>query len=155
MDLPSAGQHGEASAEIFKLAHIARPGQFAQRGEGASGKSLGFETGVNAGLGEEVGGQRGDVVTPFAQRRQAQSHHIEAMQQVGAELAALDLGFQILVGCGDDAHIAADQLAAADAIELSGGKHAQQARLQGQRHVANLVEEQAWRRVAPVKAPAS
>ena len=43
---------------------------------------------------------------------------------------------------GDHAHVDADQLAPADAEELALGQHAQQARLQRQRHVADLVEEQ-------------
>ena len=43
---------------------------------------------------------------------------------------------------GDHAHVGLDRLVAADAIELAVGQHAQQARLQLERHVADLVEEQ-------------
>ena len=46
------------------------------------------------------------------------------------------------MGGGDHAHVDADQLAAADTEELALGQHAQQSRLQRQRHVADLVEEQ-------------
>ena len=42
----------------------------------------------------------------------------------------------------DHAHVGADQFAPADAIKLVLGEHAQQARLQAQRHVADFVEEQ-------------
>ena len=49
---------------------------------------------------------------------------------------------QVLVGRGDHAHVDADQFAPADAEELALGQHAQQPRLQRQRHVADLVEEQ-------------
>ena len=71
-----------------------------------------------------------------------QAHDIEAVQQVGAEAAVGDQRFQVLVGGGDHAHVDADQFAPADAEELALGQHAQQARLQRQRHVADLVEEQ-------------
>ena len=71
-----------------------------------------------------------------------QAHDVEAMQEIGAELAARDLRFEILMRRRDHARIGADQLAPADAIELAGGEHAQQARLQRQRHVADLVEKQ-------------
>ena len=82
------------------------------------------------------------VLAAFAQRRQAQAHDVEAVQQVGAEAAVGDQRLQVLVGRGDHAHVDADQLAAADAEELALGQHAQQPRLQRQRHVADLVEEQ-------------
>ena len=65
------------------------------------------------------------------------------MQQVGAKATLGDQCLQVLVGGGDDAHVDADQFAAADAEELALGQHAQQARLQRQRHVADLVQEQA------------
>ncbi len=91
---------------------------------------------------EEMLGEQRDVVAAFAQRRQVQAHDIEAVQQVGAEFAAFGFRVEVLVGRGDHAHVDADQLAAADAVELAVGEHAQQARLQRQRHVADLVEEQ-------------
>ena len=91
---------------------------------------------------QEAFGQPRHVVAAFAQRRQAQAHHVEAMQQVGAEAAFGDQRFEVLVGGRDHAHVDADQFAPADAEELAFGQHAQQPRLQRQRHVADLVEEQ-------------
>ena len=46
------------------------------------------------------------------------------------------------MGGGDDAHIGADRLAAADGGELAFLQHAQQAGLRFRRHVADFVEEQ-------------
>jgi hypothetical protein len=71
-----------------------------------------------------------------------QAHDVKAMQQVGAETAFRDQCFQRLVGGGDHAHVDPDQFAATDAEEFAFGQHPQQARLQGRRHVADLVEEQ-------------
>ena len=64
------------------------------------------------------------------------------MEQILAELALGHAIFQVLVRGRDDAHVHLDRRLAADAIELAFGQHAQQARLQRQAHVADLVEEQ-------------
>jgi hypothetical protein len=64
------------------------------------------------------------------------------MEQVLAERAGLDPLLEILVRRGDHAHVAAHRVVAADAIELAVGEDAQQARLQVERHVADLVEEE-------------
>ena len=91
---------------------------------------------------------------------------VQAVQQVGVELAALHLASRIPVRGGDDAHVwRRDQPAYRRRGRTRLGQHAQQARLQQQRHVADLVQEHAcrrrsvrsaarWRRVAPVKVPA-
>ncbi len=94
------------------------------------------------GAQQEVFGQQRHILAPLAQRRQGDAHDIQAMQQVGAEFAALHLGVEILVRGGDDAHVGPDQFASADAVELALGQHAQQPRLQQQRHVADLVQEE-------------
>ena len=64
------------------------------------------------------------------------------MEQVFAEQALAHPLLEVLVGGGDHAHVRAQRLVAADAVELSVGQHAQQARLQVGRHVADLVQEQ-------------
>ena len=61
--------------------------------------------------------------------------------QVLAERAGLDHLFEVAVRRGDDAAVGAHALLAADARELAGLQHAQHLRLRGQRHVADLVEE--------------
>lgn len=71
-----------------------------------------------------------------------QPHHVQAVQQVGAEAALFDQGFQVLVGGGDHAHIHADQLAPADTEEFVLGQHAQQSGLQRQRHIADFIQKQ-------------
>ena len=53
-----------------------------------------------------------------------------------------DQRLQVLVGRADDAHVDRDLLAAADALDHAVLQEAQQLRLQRQRHVADLVEEQ-------------
>ena len=69
-------------------------------------------------------------------------HHLEPMIKILAELALGDGLFQIAVGRRNQAHVDLDRLVAADAEHFPVLQHAQQLRLQGQRHVADLVEEQ-------------
>ena len=106
------------------------------------GDALAFDAELARALLQEEAGQRRDVFLALAQRRQAQADDVEAMEQVFAERAGLDPLLQVLVRGGDDAHVAAHRVVAADAIELAVGEHAQQARLQVERHVADLVEEE-------------
>ena len=64
------------------------------------------------------------------------------MQQVLAKTPRYDARLQILVGRSDHAHVYAHRGLAADPVELPFGQHPQQPRLQGGRHVADLIEEQ-------------
>ena len=64
------------------------------------------------------------------------------MEQVFAEGALPDTIFEILVGRGNHANAAAHRVVAADAVVLPVGKHAQQSRLQVERHVTDFVEKQ-------------
>src|SRR5439155_1077824 len=49
---------------------------------------------------------------------------------------------EVLVGGGDDAHVGPDRIAAADARELALLEHAQELRLERERHVGDLVQEE-------------
>jgi hypothetical protein len=64
------------------------------------------------------------------------------VEQVLAEHAIAHPLLQVLVGGGDDPHIGLERLVAAHAVELAVRQHAQQARLQVERHVADFVQEQ-------------
>ena len=50
--------------------------------------------------------------------------------------------FQVAVGGDDDAHVHGDGAVSADAFDLALFQHAQQLGLHGERHVADLIEEQ-------------
>ena len=91
---------------------------------------------------QEVVGELGDVVEPLAQRRQADRHDVQAIEQILAEQALLDQPAQVAMGGGDDADVGLDRRAAADRHVLAFLQHAQQPGLRLGRHVADLVEEQ-------------
>ncbi len=83
-----------------------------------------------------------NIFAAFAQRRQPQPDHVQPVIQVLTKQAFADPCFQILIGRGDDADTRANRLMAADPVESPIRQHAQQARLQLGRHVADLIQEQ-------------
>jgi serine/threonine protein kinase len=85
--------------------------------------------------------QQWNVVASLAERRQPERHHVEPVVQVGAKCAAVDGGAQVLVGRGDHANVDARLIAPADALDHPVLDHAQQARLQIERKLPDLVEE--------------
>ena len=66
----------------------------------------------------------------------------QPVEQIGAELALVDLRREILVGRGDDADVDRDRLGRADPRDLAIFDRAQQPVLRGHRQGAELVEEQ-------------
>ncbi|MNT13414.1 hypothetical protein D3C72_1483840 [compost metagenome] len=89
-----------------------------------------------------MAGEGGDILAAVGQPWNVDANHVQAVEQVLAELAGLYQRLQVLVGGGDDAHIDLDRHVAAHAIELAIGQHPQQAGLGVGGHVADLVEEQ-------------
>ncbi len=114
----------------------------AQRLQRSGGEPFGRRIQLARGGGQEGVGQLGDVIAALAQRRQAQPHHVQPMQKVGAEAALRHQRFQVLVGGRNDPYIHPDQFAPTHTEELAFGQHAQQAGLQRQRHVTDFVQEQ-------------
>ena len=86
--------------------------------------------------------QRADVFSTFAQGRQVNPVDVEAIEQVAAEVAAIDRRLDVEVGGREKADVHVPRLVFADAAHLAGFERAQQLGLQRLRHRANLVEEQ-------------
>ncbi len=87
-------------------------------------------------------GQQGDVLLALAQGRDADGQDVQAVEQVHAEALVLDGLLEVGVGRGDDSDVDGLRLGRADARDLARLESAQQRRLGGQGHVADLVEEQ-------------
>jgi hypothetical protein len=64
------------------------------------------------------------------------------MQQVLAKQPLPHPLVEILVRCGDDAHVRFERRVAADAVVLAIRQHPQQPHLKVRRHIADLVQEQ-------------
>ena len=136
-----AAQH-RLFQHIAQFADVAAPGLGHQQGQGV-GQQLGRRGAVAQ---RQVFAQHLDqgrnVAAPRTQRRHAQRQHMQAVEQVFAELATLHHGHQIARGGGHQAHIERHQLVRAQGLDLALLQGAQQLGLHAQRHVADFVQEQ-------------
>ena len=111
-------------------------------GDRVLGQSLGLDTELLRAVRQEILGEQRNILGALAQIGQAQTDHVQAVVQILPEAAVAHALVEILVRGSDDAHVRLQLLVTADAIERTVGQHAQQARLQLGRHVADLVEEE-------------
>src|SRR5262249_34654348 len=79
---------------------------------------------------------------PLAQGRKPDVEHVDAVEQVFAELALGDRPRQVSIRCGDHPDICFDRPRAAESQELPLLQHAEAFRLRKERHLADFVEEQ-------------
>jgi hypothetical protein len=85
--------------------------------------------------------QHRDVFAPFAQGRNRDGDHIQAVVQILLELAAAHELPQIAIGRSDDAHVDLLRTLRAERLELAILQHAQQLRLHSDADGGDLVEE--------------
>src|SRR5262245_29530531 len=85
--------------------------------------------------------QKRDVLRTASQRRQVHGDHVQAIEQILAELSFAGEDFQIDVGGGDHANVNLDLLDAAEVHELPVLEHAKDFGLGLQAHGADFIEE--------------
>ena len=91
---------------------------------------------------EEVSGKGGNIFATLAQGRHVEGDDVEAVEEVLAEIAALDLLFEILVGGGDDADVHRMDSWAPTGSKRCSSRDAQDFGLGPEAHVADFVEEE-------------
>src|SRR4051812_4578272 len=69
-------------------------------------------------------------------------NHVQSVVEILAEPALPDLGGEVAVRGGDDAHVDRDRLVAAHALQIALLQHAQELRLDEGRDLADLVEKE-------------
>ena len=104
--------------------------------EGARGLAV-----FAAELIEEAVDQQRNVFLAFAQRREMQRDHVQAMEKIFAEAAFATSLVQIFVGGGEDADVHFDGFGAAEAHEFALLNHAQQLGLGFRADGGDFVEE--------------
>src|SRR6187397_1243008 len=87
-------------------------------------------------------GQCRDILFALAQRRRAEGDDVQAVIEIGTELAAARFLGKIAIGRGDEAEIDLNSTSSADSFELALLQDAEQLRLQRGRQLADLVEKQ-------------
>ncbi len=91
---------------------------------------------------EELRDEHRNVLLALAQGRQHHLQHREAMVEIFAEALLRHLLAQLAVRRGDDAHVDLAIAAGAERLDLLAIDRAQKARLQVERQLADLVDEQ-------------
>ena len=134
-------QHRGALDRVLELACVARPalGDEPRKPLVAHGQRAPQAT---PDLHGEVAGQGRDVLPPLGERREVDGDHVEAIEQIHPEPARGRLPREVLGRGGEQAHVHAPGPPVADAADLALLQHAQQLRLERQRQLADLVEQQ-------------
>ena len=147
LDGVAVGEDDGALDAVLQLAHVARPAVGAQPLDGLGRDGEQRLLHVAAESLHEIVRERHHVVLALAQRRHRDREHREAEEQVFAEGPGRDRGLEVLVRRGDQAHVDVHEGRPAEPLEAPLLERAQHLRLQAQRQVADLVQEQG----APVR----
>ena len=86
--------------------------------------------------------QEWDVGRPLAQRRQCDGEYVQAVEEVITKAPLSDRGTQVAMRGRNHAHIHVCSAHGAYPTHLALLQHAQQALLQSQTHVTDLIEQQ-------------
>src|SRR5438094_10101047 len=86
-----------------------------------------------------------DVVGALAQRGKMQGDEIEAIVQIRAEAAALDLFLEIAIRCGNEPRVDRNRFRGPDGNDLTMLQDAEEFDLRRRRRFADLVEEESTR----------
>ncbi len=85
--------------------------------------------------------QQRNIVGTLAQRRKLNGNDIQAVIKILAKLSLGDGFSQVLIGCGEHAHVHRQPFLTTDAADLMLLKDAQQARLHVRADTADLIEK--------------
>ena len=91
---------------------------------------------------EKMSQQMRDVLAAHPQRRNRQRQHMQAIEQIFAEMSAFDALQQLAVGRGNDAHVDLYRLAPANRLDRAFLQRAKQLDLRWQRQFRDFVEKQ-------------
>ena len=127
---------------VLELAHVARPVVGHQEFHRALREARHGAPHLARILLQEVPGQERDVVASLAQRRHADREDVESVVQVLTEAARFDLFLEVAVARRHDAHIDEFGVGGAHGTDLAFLQHPEQLRLERQRHLGDLVQEQ-------------
>src|SRR5687768_1283207 len=138
---PIEAEHRGTLDGVPQLAHVARPGVTAQHRERARGDAHRTPEPLCGSPGE-VRDEGGNVLRMLAERRQVELHDVEPIEEIAPETPLLHRLLERTRCRGDHPDVDAASLASAEPADLAVLEHAEQLRLEAERHVADLVEQQ-------------
>src|ERR1700687_1764148 len=128
--------------EVSQFSNITRPGIADKDFHGGVTELARFLSVGRAEFAQEISCQRGDVLPAVAQGRHVKGNHVQAIEKILAKGAARDFLFEMLVRCGDDAHVDAQGSVGAYALEALFLEYPQNFRLRAEAHVSDFIEEE-------------
>ena len=129
------------SIDVAQLADVARPVVALQLLQRRRREALIFRPVSRTNRFRKWSASSGTSSTRSRSGGTSHLHHLEAEEQVAAERPGPDRLLQRPVGRRHHAHVHLDRRVAADPLERVALQHAQELRLRGRGHLADLVEE--------------
>ena len=126
---------------VFQFANVAGLIVLGEAGSGSGGESADFTIGARGVAGDEMVGERWDVLGMLAKGGHGDGDNVEAVEEVKAEFFVGDRFLEVFVGGGDEADVEFDGGGAAEADKFPLLKDAQEFSLQRGRKFRHFVEE--------------
>src|SRR6267142_5296546 len=128
--------------EVSQFAHIPRPRKAQQDFHRRITEFPHFLSVGGAEFAQKISRERWNIFSSIAQGRDVKGNHVKPVEEILAKSAARNLLIEILIGCGDDAHIHAQSFVGPDTLEALLLEDAQNFRLRAQAHIADFVQEE-------------
>ena len=141
LHLAAFGQDHGVLHRVFQLPDIAGPGVIQEQAHGLGAELQDLLAPLQGKTAQEMEGQPGDIVFPVPEGRQDDGDDVEAIEEVFPEGPFFDLGQEILVGGGQDAHIHGQGLLSPQALEFAGLQDPEQFDLGRRGNFADLIEK--------------
>src|SRR5882762_6283642 len=138
----AVGKDHRTLDEILQFTNIPWPMPTRELSHGRGGNRFDLLIHSAAVLLDEVAGQQGNVLWAFAQRRDADREHVQAIVQVAAEFAILHHFFQVAIGGRYQPYIDLLRSVAAQPFKLTFLQSAQQFGLDLDGNVPDLIQEE-------------
>ncbi len=136
------GEDHRALDRVLKFADVAGPWIRGEGDEGGFGEAGDLQAVFAGAAAEEGFGEDDDVFGAFSERWYLDGEYVEAVVEVGAEVAFFHELHEVAIGGGEEADVDLDGLGAADALEFAFLKNAQELGLKVGRYLAHFVEEE-------------
>ena len=135
-------QNHQALHQVAKLADIAGPVILREGGSGIFAQFLGLATVGTRIPAEKVSREQGNIFGPFSKWRDSERYHVQTVEEILTEIAALNLFFQVLVCRSDHPCIHLNGLGRANGLKAMLIQGSQYFGLSFQAHVADFVKEE-------------
>src|SRR6266849_230890 len=128
--------------EVPQFAYISWPGMAQEDFHRRIAELPRFLSVGGAEFAQKISRERRNIFSAITQRRDVKGDHVETVEEILAKGAARNLLIEILIGCGDDAHVHAQSFVGPDTLEALLLEDAQYFRLRAQAHIADFIQEE-------------